>query len=129
MKAGFTGSQEGMTSGQSARLSEIIAQLSPTEFHHGDCIGADEQAHTIVRSLTKAKIIIHPPENVTKRAYCEGDIILKPEDYLTRNRAIVAATDCLIATPNTKYEVVRSGTWSTVRYATRFSRVIHLLLP
>lgn len=44
---------------------------------------------------------------------------MSPLPYMERNRAIVDASDVLIACP---YEIVepefgRSGTWSTIRYA------------
>ena len=43
---GFTGTQHGMTDAQKATLRDFLAAGSG-EFHHGDCIGADSEAHDI----------------------------------------------------------------------------------
>ena len=42
---------------------------------------------------------------------------LKPQDYLVRNMNIVNQSDVLIAAPKEEVEVLRSGTWSTIRKA------------
>ena len=94
-------------------------------FHHGDCLGADTLAHSIVSALNW-NIIIHPPINSKFRAYCgalgTGTFdIRKRQDYLKRNRDIVDSCSILLAaplTPEDKYK--RSGTWYTIRYARRF---------
>ena len=77
----------------------------------------DEAAHNIAKELG-FKVILHPPENVKQRAYCRGDSSVGAKPYLVRNRDIVDSCDILIAVPaNPKIEELRSGTWSTVRYA------------
>jgi hypothetical protein len=59
---GFTGSCEGMTDRQKETFRQVLAKYGPTEFHHGDCRGADAEAHAIVKSCcVKARLIIHPP--------------------------------------------------------------------
>ena len=60
-------------------------------------------------------------------SFCKGDIILKPKKYLDRNKSIVDKTDILIAFPSTNEEVIRSGTWSTIRYAKNKGKKILLL--
>lgn len=128
-RVGFTGTQEGMTTVQMERVRQLLEAMWPVEFHHGDCIGADAQAHLIARDL-KIGVVIHPPENPAKRAYCSGaQEIRAPLPYLTRNREIVTWTDCLIATPKTTDETIRSGTWSTVRYARKKGRVVWVIGP
>jgi len=42
---------------------------------------------------------------------------------------IVRETSLLIAAPAMEIEALRSGTWSTVRYALRLGRPIQLLTP
>jgi hypothetical protein len=79
--------------------------------------GVDEHAHKIVRSVSKCRVIIHPPTISTKRAFCKGDILLAEKPYLDRNKDIVLASNLLIATPLEFEEQIRSGTWSTVRFA------------
>lgn len=128
--AGFTGTQQGMNKRQRRKFREIIVALNPTEFHHGDCIGADADAHSLVRKyLPQCKIIIHPPRDSRKRAFCEGDIVLPTKEYLDRNKDIVIASTTMLATPYECEEQLRSGTWSTVRYARKLQRKLELILP
>lgn len=140
MKVGFTGTQEGMTGWQERRLREAIIHINPTEFHHGDCIGSDYWAHTLIRELRgegtiACRIVIHPPMKSDKRAYCEiaafrfGDKIEVPKDYLVRNSDIVHDTDILIATPKGMVEETRSGTWSTIRRARAHLKPYIILYP
>lgn len=89
----------------------------PTEFHHGDDKGADADAHALVReTLPNCRIVVHPPDNGYRRAHCSGDVVLQAHPFLVRNHHIVDACSCLIATPDGP-EVLRSGTWATIRYA------------
>ncbi len=129
MKIGFTGTQQGMSDKQTIQFHALILdRFFFTEFHHGDCIGADEEAHILVREfLPEVKIVVHPPINPQKRAYCEGDVVLPKMDYLARNKNIVNATDILLATPKTLEEELRSGTWSTIRYARKLNREVYIL--
>lgn len=128
MKIGFTGTKRGMTRDQKCCLIGILAVSSPDEFHHGDCVGADEQAHSIATNLTE-NVIIHPPIKDILRAFCEAKTILPPKDYLDRNHDIVDACDLLVATPCTRYEVTRSGTWATIRYARKRNKQIIIIWP
>lgn len=115
---GFSGTRHGMTSHQATELRKMLIEWRPRLFRHGDCIGADAQAHALVRELVPdCVIIIHPPHDSKWRAYCDGDSIENPAENLARNRAIVNGSEMLIATPQTNDEILRSGTWSTIRYA------------
>ena len=115
--AGFTGTSRGVSY---KRLKLFHAQLSKAgvhTLHHGDCVGADAQVHEIAKRLG-LKIVVHPPDNPKLRAFCTGDEIKTEAPYLVRNRAIVDTCDILLAMPwDPKHEQLRSGTWSTVRYA------------
>lgn len=120
MRLGFTGTQDGMTERQKASLRRYLTlgRDRIDEFHHGDCIGADEQAHAIaVEVLGVDKIWIHPPTNPRKRAFCKSPHVLPTDDYLDRNRTIVRVTDALVAAPKSLVEELRSGTWMTIREA------------
>lgn len=106
-------------------------QLSKaTEFHHGDCIGADASAHEIAKEL-EIDIYIYPPINNRKRAFCcTGSFkIHPPKDYIERNHNIVDNCDILIACPKSNIEELRSGTWATVRYARKIKRPVIVLKP
>jgi hypothetical protein len=119
MKIGFTGTRNGMTYRQKTALRTILWSIGGegNEFHHGDCIGADAEADRIARG-PGMHIVIHPPTDSKARAYCglDGDTVNPEFPYLERNRRIVDSTSLLIAAPEGP-ESVRSGTWSTVRYA------------
>jgi hypothetical protein len=100
MIIGFSGTRNGMTDRQKLKFVGKLNLLCPTEFRHGDCVGADAEAHDLVREhFPKCKIIIHPPYLERLRAFKEGDFILNAKDYLVRNRDIVYASECLVATP------------------------------
>lgn len=130
MILGFTGTGKGMTVDQLKALVALLNKLRPSEFHHGDCVGADREAHHIVRyHAPTCRIVVHPPIIDSARSFCKGDEIQPPLPYLERNRAIVAACDALAAAPLTKEERLRSGTWMTVRAARRSEKPIHFLWP
>ena len=138
MKIGFTGTRQGMTPLQSSAFCCVVAKLlrDSTEFHHGDCVGSDAEAHEAAALVAKWTIVIHPPLNPRYQAHC-GDLqsrfaavkTLERKDYLERNVDIVDATDVLIATPASHSEELRSGTWSTVRYAEKLGRPITIVYP
>jgi len=132
---GFTGTREGMSDHQKETFAGILKTaklLSELEdevivFHHGDCKGADADAHAIALELG-CSVIIHPPVKRIMRAYCQGAReILPPEDYLERDRCIVDSVSGMIAAPKSDKEEVRSGTWYTVRYARKTNKRVILL--
>ncbi len=131
MKVGFTGTQRGMTDRQLSKVDSMLRALavpSPIyEFHHGDCIGADEQFHKAVNDPERT--FIHPPKDDSKRAWCYSHHTLKPKPYLERNHDIVDSVDVLIATPKTNHEELRSGTWATIRYAIKRSKKVIVIYP
>lgn len=132
MKIGFTGTQSGMTDAQKTAFKSLILEYKPTEFHHGCCIGADEQAHQICIDCNVPIIIIHPPINTSKQATCvlrDSDKMLEPKDYLIRNHNIVNSVDLLIATPKEAIMQQRSGTWATYRYAFKSNKTTNLIYP
>jgi len=130
MIVGFTGIQEGMTRLQLAYLESTLARLCPEEFHHGDCVGADAEAHEFVRRVyPRCRVVVHPPEDGRKRAFCAGDLICDQRPYLVRNLAIVACCEELVAAPKSPVEELRSGTWATVRYARKAGKRVWILRP
>ena len=121
MKLGFTGTARERFITVERRKSlqlrlRVFKDQGYTEFHHGDCIGADETAHYYADAMGFA-IVIHPPLDSKARAFCQvnnAGVILEPDEYLIRNQAIVDACDLLIAMPRVIGKEHRSGTWSTV---------------
>lgn len=132
MKIGFTGTRKGMTTLQIKQL-EYILDFYPeiTELHHGGCIGADKQIHDIVqKDFSNISIHIHPCNITDKRAFCvqrDKDVIYPEKDPLERNHNIVDACDVLLATPKERNEVLRSGTWATIRYAIKLNKNVRIL--
>jgi len=120
MKVGFTGTQEGLTIPQVQTLIEVFEMVEQStvisEFHHGDCIGADKMAALAAQDLG-ATIVGHPPDNPSKRCFFESDEQRDEKPYLVRNHEIVDEVGMLIACPKGPSEELRSGTWATVRYA------------
>jgi hypothetical protein len=127
VKVGYTGPRTGMTEAQSGQLTIELHQAGATELHHGDCRGGDLQAHNIGRKLG-LRIVGHPPTASGLRAFCVCDELREPRAFLVRNRAVVLETELLIATPSGP-ERLRSGTWSTIRYARRMRVPLIIIHP
>lgn len=129
----FTGTRSGLTDEQKERLfryfNTAIDEWSIVNFVHGDCVGADADAHDIAASMD-IEIFKRPCDLDNQRAYTEGGKILSPpEPPLDRNRKIINDGDVLIACPDSMTEKRRSGTWSTVRYARSISKNIVIIYP
>ena len=144
MIVGFSGTQHGMTKSQWDVVAQYVESLKPDAIVHGDCVGADEQFHTICCSVYSGplhRVILRPGVdangNAPKRAYCKTQtppeievIEHPPERYLIRNDKIAEECVRLIAAPLEFEEQLRgSGTWATVRYAHARGKPIHLVLP
>ncbi len=118
-----------MSEDQKRSLEENLLhfrQLGMVWFHHGDCVGADAEAHEIAARLGY-KIAIHPPYDPSRRAFKQGDYLSPVDSYLSRNRKIVLNTSALFAAPHTMNENARGGTWYTVRFAKELGRPLYLL--
>jgi len=106
-----------MTGQQKEALRQVLAEYRPDEFHHGDFVGADAEAHEIVRrAYSGTRIVIHPPIKKTLRAFCQGDELRPARGYIARNRDIVGTCDMLVAAPKSMEEQL-GGTWAVIRYA------------
>lgn len=126
---GFTGTHEGMTQAQKnmvKRISNLLYEHG-CEFHHGDCIGADEEAHKIFHKGCYT-IFIHPPIKSDKRAFCIGKSY-PAEEYLERDKSIVDNCQFMIGCPKAEKEELRSGTWATIRYARKKKRNHVVIYP
>lgn len=132
MRIGFTGTRDGMTFPQAQALWRYLGQVDSADgriqFHHGDCLGADADAHSIALHYDFS-IIGHPPVESSGRAFCEFDEVRPAQPFLKRNHEIVDETEILLVAPKTKEEQLRSGTWATYRYAVKQRRRIVLFYP
>ena len=98
MKVSFTGTRQGMSAWQKQQLAKFLEEhrSQVALFAHGACSGADLEAHDLVRDVCGSLTFI----------------------ALKRDRDIVdCGCDLLLAAPLQMSEVLRSGTWSTIRYA------------
>ena len=104
-----------------------------THFHHGDCIGADAQAAKFAKQLGFI-LVCHPghpkdKNNTMYRAFTEfNDVMHEVKPFIKRDHDIVDAVETMIATPAGE-EQVRSGTWTTIRYAKKQQKPVHIIMP
>jgi hypothetical protein len=118
-----------MTKEQHAAVIEILRLERPSLVRHGDAIGADSDFHKIAQNLG-IPIVIHPSTLIEQRAFSKGAIKeFAPLPPLERNRIIVDSSDFIIAAPGETHEVLRSGTWATIRYAKRRGKKLYIIYP
>lgn len=127
---GFTGSRSGLTALQEDRLRHYLREWEPDLIVHGGCRGADTEFHELAMNLSGTVLASVYPSRESQLANFEGrdrtsvNLIRPPLD---RNHTIVEVCDWLIACPRQIDEVLRSGTWATIRYA-RTDKRNHVLI-
>jgi hypothetical protein len=132
MIGAFTGTQRGMKVPQWNTLRKLVAlrqkgefELTPlTEWHHGDCIGADAQSHELAL-FHHIPVHLHPMTPDLKRAFClRATVTHQPKPPLERNIDMVNVSRILYATPRQTYNVPRgSGTWHAIRQGVKKMRM------
>jgi hypothetical protein len=127
MKVGFTGTQVGMTEYQEIALVHILRREGALELHHGNCIGADEQACQIAWDMDIPPIA-HPGDTPEKQSEIESFETLPVKPNLERNHDIVDVCELLVAAPKGPPQQ-RSGTWATIRYADKVGRKTLIITP
>lgn len=126
----MSGTRNEITMAQMHTLwSEIVVRNRWSEFHHGDCVGADKACHDAFRLFTDTKIVIHVPLKDDLRAFCVGDEERKPLSYFARNRNIVNETDAMLIIPYTETWQPKGGTWYTHDYAKKMMKPIWIIWP
>jgi hypothetical protein len=131
----LTGTQRGLRLAQKDSFVDEVENLkrNGTEFFfHGGCVGADELMHIIVNSYGYSldKLIVWPSNIIRKQARLTGQFTLMPaDDPLKRNKKLVDMCDFLVACPGEQAEVLRSGTWMTIRYARSLKRKHVIIYP
>lgn len=124
----FTGTQAGMTKAQKKAFRALLLEMGARVFIHGDCIGADSDAHDIAVELglepwTRPCNIPH------KRAHKKAKQLAPPEDPIERNHKMVDESHALIACPGQVQPQLRSGTWATIRYSRKQDSLRWTIFP
>jgi len=131
LKLAFTGTRAGLKPMQFAKLTHVLQAVTTSqgevEWHDGDCIGADKEAHDIIMQIKRdwatrtptrtLRMIGHPGNMDSFRAGSVFDELRDPKDNIERNHDMVDESEVLVACPAGMDEERRSGTWSTIRYA------------
>jgi hypothetical protein len=123
-----------MTPMQVAAVANFLGQYQQFIGHHGLCIGADVQFDGLARAaLGFEHMVIHPMAYAGPKrgsvALGPGDLTLPECPPLVRNAHIAGCCDVLLATPKEDHMVVRSGTWTTVRYALSNLKPVFIVIP
>lgn len=133
LKLGFTGTRNGATEAQLETLIKLVKELEPQEVYHGSCMGADAEFHYVVGRLFPGhRRNIYPSNSRSTRWYVEiadTDYVREPAKPLVRNQWIVDDADVLIGVSPTPQEILRSGTWATIRMARRKRIPIYIIMP
>jgi hypothetical protein len=130
MILGFTGTRKGMSEEQKYRFLKLIFDTlipkhgPPVAFHHGDCVGADADAHhLIVAQFPACCTVAHPADFESLRAFVTATEVRTPTDSKSRNANIVRAADIILACPLTA-TIAPSGTWQTINMALRSGKEV-----
>lgn len=137
MRLAFTGTRKGMTPRQHSIVKQIMEQFEPELVTHGACVGADAEFHELALYFGVAVIEVWPANIPKLRATLKEPglmdksivIVKEPQPPLDRNWDIVREADLVIACPESATEMLRSGTWATVRYAEQLNKTIKVIRP
>ena len=135
MKLGFTGSRMGMTAAQAATFKRLISEENVTLFVHGDCVGADAEAHDMIEAIKpEVNIVVAPSLNATLRAWRKPrtGVLCEARASVDRNRAIAVMCEMLVATPrqrvvSTSGFILPSGTEQTINFALDYGRPVRVI--
>lgn len=131
MHLAIAGTRKGLTEDQFNRVKEFIL-LEGSEFthlHEGDCIGVDAQVTQMFQDMQpQVTVVCHPPDKFRCRAYTKYDETKDVRPYIMRDKDMVDASSFLWACPEGP-EKIRSGTWTTVRYARNQGKMITIIYP
>jgi hypothetical protein len=124
MIVAMTGTQQGITYQQHWSFCKFLALYPDIDeveaFLNGDCIGADLAVTNLVATFwPHVQIWKYPGDIPSKRAGGFSHVTMDPSDCLSRNREMVERSGLLVAFPGEFHEVLRSGTWATIRHARR----------
>lgn len=131
----FTGVARALSPEEVERVREAVRALTDgSVFVTGGAVGVDSLvAAAAAEFFPEARhLVIAPaapwservPEGAELRYAAAGRT--DPDSYMLRNDALVAEADVLIAFPEGAREVLRSGTWATVRRARKAGRPVRI---
>lgn len=131
MIVGITGTRFGCKDAQLDSLQGLLIQLAPTEFHHGDCVGVDDEGANTIKTLNMdCDIICHPPVDTTHRANNPHSTkVLPAKTHFARNRDIVDSCEVLIVCPFQPEHQSSGGTWYTYDYAMKHKKPTIVIWP
>jgi hypothetical protein len=125
---GYTGTSSELTDAADAALAGYLLGLKSSGIdvvgHHGDCVGGDARFDFLCRVL-RFRVVVHPPSDPKKRAWCHGldHEIREPKDYRARNEDIVEECEELVGNLSRPgFDFYRSGEWMTLNIARRLGR-------
>lgn len=120
-----TGTERGGTTAQLRLARAILFAWSPTVLIHGGCIGVDDELDQLACELSIRREVFPAQVDYKKRVpehlllgRKHSSVVIHPvQPPLVRNRIMVRRASRALALPGEAREVVRSGTWATVRFA------------
>jgi hypothetical protein len=132
MIVSFTGTSRGMTAEQKVALGRLLAELRPSEVHHGDCIGADIEFAEIASGLSsQPKIVSHPgAKNLTGSPH--NDQVLAAKTDFARNRDLIdllGADDVLLVAPFDPQPATLGGVAYTTTYCQKRAKRFVVVWP
>lgn len=131
MDVGFTSTRDGLSKPQLIRLAAVLhhSYLLPAQFHHGDCIGGDDEGAEMAYRMGY-EVHGHPPINESRRAFnFYTHVWHQAKDYHPRNHDIVDSTPVTVGAPKDYSPEANSGTWATIRYAMKQGKLVYVFLP
>ena len=124
MRVSFTGTRQGMSDWQRQKFEQFLEGYRGiiSLFAHGACVGADVEAHAMVRDvLGRSTFMAVFPSTAKTRVHVQGaDFTADPKPPLERDEDIVrCGCDLLVATPLQMEGrgMHGGGTWRTIQYA------------
>lgn len=125
---GFTGTRREPTIPQRLAITTWLDRQDRGVFLHGDCMGCDAFAALRARDLGW-HVECYPCTITNMRAFVGGHVIHDVRPPIVRNHVMVDRAHVLLACPGETHEVLRSGTWATIRYARKQGVPTVLVLP
>lgn len=123
-----------MSSKQRDAVARYLERIDdPAVMRHGGCHGADRDFHAILLTQlgVASAIEIYPSDASQDRwaRHARGPVIVMGiQPTLVRNKRMVTDAHHLLATPGST-EVLRSGTWATVRYGVEAHCLVYIVYP